>query len=98
MSKILAEFMDLHQDIMSANEKFSRANQQTKDEFFEIKDFMLKMHSAETNHVVAWAYKMKEVKEMVKRTFSKVAFIQDKMDKEYRDTCRHLNALQKEFI
>eukprot|EP00957_Ditylum_brightwellii_P146958 11188651-Ditylum_brightwellii.AAC.1 len=87
MSKILAEFMDLRQDIMSANEEFSSTNQQTKDEFLKIKDVLLKMHSAETNCTVVWADEMKEVKETVERTPSKVAFIQDKMDKEYEDTC-----------
>eukprot|EP00957_Ditylum_brightwellii_P148115 11276851-Ditylum_brightwellii.AAC.1 len=56
------------------------------------------MRSAETNSAVAWVDKIKEVKETVKRTPSKVAFIQDKMDKEYKDTHWHLNALQKEFI
>eukprot|EP00957_Ditylum_brightwellii_P043166 3271409-Ditylum_brightwellii.AAC.1 len=41
---------------------------------------------------------MREVKELVKRMPSKVAFIQEKMDKEYQDMRWHLNALQKEFI
>eukprot|EP00957_Ditylum_brightwellii_P030426 2304476-Ditylum_brightwellii.AAC.1 len=86
MSKIMAEFMDLCQDRMSTNVEFSRTNQGTKDELLDIKDLMLRMCSAVINCAVAWADKMIEVKETDKKMPSKAAFIQDKMDKEYKDT------------
>eukprot|EP00957_Ditylum_brightwellii_P028085 2120065-Ditylum_brightwellii.AAC.1 len=56
------------------------------------------MCSAKTNRAVAWNNQQQEIKETVNKIPSHVAYMQDKMDKEYQEIRGKINALCNGFI